>query len=135
MDDLQILEAKENPEEIPIPCPTIKIAPIEDVLEGVATHLNQQGTTIEALEGADSDEAFTVEELRSRLPEPLMASSMPLFARINLTTDMDTLSDSYDLEGRVVDALTHETMHIILFHIEGRETSVALDELDFNITR
>lgn len=132
MDNLQILEKVDNPENVPIPCPTIEIEPVEDVLEGVATHLNQNETTIESLEGEDSEGDFTAEELRSRLPEPLMASSMPLFARINLTADMDTLSDEYGLEGRVVDALAHETMHIILFHLEGRETSIAFDELSFN---
>lgn len=129
MDDIDILREYEEPEKVQIPCPNVTVRHIDDVLEDVATHLNIEGTTIENLEGQDSEGPFTSKELRERLPEPLMASSKPLLSRITLTADMDNIDSEYNLEERVVDALKHEVLHIVLYHIEGRETSISLDEL------
>lgn len=123
-----LIHNTDNPETIPIPCPHIEIRPIDDVMENVAKHLNNNNETIENLEGEDGDEEFTVDELIERMPMPLMASSQPLLCRIAVTTK-DTVPNDFELEEWVVDAISHEMLHIILYHVEDKETSEALDNL------
>jgi hypothetical protein len=131
IDENRILPAVDNPEFVTIPTPVVTIENLNSLLTGIATHLNRtEDVTIEKLDGDTQDEV-SAESLREQIPEPVIAGTTPIINTIKVAADMEMFDETQDfsIEDRISDILTHETLHIILYHIEGRETSVALDNI------
>lgn len=133
MEKYHILSKVSNPESTPIPCPYICLRDTEDILSSVATHLNT--TTVShplASHIEPTPDEWTVETVKEAIPSEFMASSSPLFGQINFTDIREETpnrtTDSY--EEQIISAIAHETLHIVLFHIEGETASEQLDSIE-----
>ena len=125
--DRDILYEVDNPEFKPIPCPHIGIRPLDEQLEKIRTHLN----------GAEdvSADNLSLEDVRSLMSDPFAAGSQPILTSIHLAAlpeDERTDDDVRCIEEMMPVVLNHETLHIVLYHVEGQEASVKLDNLSLH---
>lgn len=115
----QIITSYSPPSER-IPVPEIAVKQADEILEKVATHLNNN---------PDSDYSdTTASELKQEYEYPILASSQPLFAKIKLSSPDSEFDSEQDLDI-LLRAISHETLHIVLLQLEDKEASVKLDNL------
>jgi len=137
MEEYHILSLVSNPESVSIPCPYICLKDTEETLSGIATHLNNKSVSHPLEDHIDPvPDEWDAQSVRDAIPLPFMASSMPILCQINLTdlrtNPPNTVSEQY--ESLVCKAIAHETLHIVLTHIEGQDTSTQLDEIEVSLS-
>lgn len=105
-----------------MPCPHITIKSTENSLQGIKKHFD----SMDELPDSVAEEP-SIEELKDAYEYPLLGSSMPLLSKIYLSSLNFDIQKHEDL---LVDILSHETLHILLYKLEGERASIQLDARD-----
>ena len=103
-----------------MPCPHISTKSSEESLRGIKKHF-------EKINKEPIDGEMTVDNLRDYYEHPLLGSSNPLLSQIYLA-DIDFEIEKH--EELLVEVISHETLHILLYKLEGKTASMELDNLE-----
>lgn len=103
-------------------CPHITIKSTENAIKGIKKHFDSMDELPDSVA-----EKTSVEELKDGYEHPLLGSSTPFLSKIYLSSLNLDIQKHEDL---LVDILSHETLHILLYKLEGERASIQLDTLD-----